>query len=173
MPHSLFLGSRLATQDRLAKDSETDLPKFSEQMTLSQRALRSIRSTFSWRRLFSISRSDETSYPPNVLTHGDRENNELCFVKSHMYHGMADVIASLMGFAVIINSLQVFKILVSLHCSLRRRILVISSAVFYYNSGAYGSESPASLFDAHALIKSRLGNGKCMSSLNAYLLIAP
>jgi metal iron transporter len=110
MPHGLFLGSRLATQDRLANDSESDLPKFPEttssrQMTLSQRMLRSIRSAFSWRRLFSISRSDETSYPPNVLTHADRENNKLGFVRSHMYHGMADVIASLMSFAVIINSL--------------------------------------------------------------------
>jgi metal iron transporter len=161
MPHGLFLGSRLATQDRLANDSESDLPKFPEttssrQMTLSQRMLRSIRSAFSWRRLFSISRSDETSYPPNVLTHADRENNKLGFVRSHMYHGMADVIASLMSFAVIINSL----------------ILIISSAVFYYNSGAYGSESPASLFDAHDLIKSRLGKGKCISSCKAHLLIA-
>ena len=110
MPHGLFLGSRLATQDRLTNDSETDLLKFPEtspacQMTLSQRLLRSIRSTFSWGRLFSISRSDETSYPPNVLTHADRENNKLGFVRSHIYHGMADVIASLMSFAVIINSL--------------------------------------------------------------------
>ena len=112
MPHSLFLGSRLATQDRLAKDSETNsgLPKLSEtsasrQMTLSQRVLRSIRFAFSWRRLFSMSRSGDTSYPSNVLTHADRENNKLDFVRSHMYHGMADVIASLMGFAVVINSL--------------------------------------------------------------------
>ena len=110
MPHSLFLGSHLATQDRLAKDSDEDLPKFSEtlslhQMTLSQRMLRRIRHVFSWRSLFSISRSDETSYPPNVLTHADRKNNKLGFVRSHIYHGMADVIASLMGFAVVINSL--------------------------------------------------------------------
>lgn len=104
MPHSLFLGSHLATQDRLAKDSERDLPKFSETLS-SHRMLRSIRYIFSWRRLFSISRSDETRYPPNVLTHADRENNKLGFVKSHIYHGMVDVAASLMTFAVIINSL--------------------------------------------------------------------
>lgn len=109
MPHSLFLGSHLATQDRLA-NPERDLPKFSEtssshQMTLYQRRLRYIRYIFSWRRLFSISHSDETGYPPNVLTHADRENNKLGFVKSHIYHGMVDVAASLMTFAVIINSL--------------------------------------------------------------------
>lgn len=110
MPHSLFLGSHLATQDRLATDSEEDLPKCSEtsslhQLTLSQRMLRYIRRMFSRRRLFSISRSDETSYPQNVLTHADRNNNKLAFVRSHIYHGMADVITSLMGFAVVINSL--------------------------------------------------------------------
>jgi Mn2+/Fe2+ NRAMP family transporter len=110
MPHSLFLGSHLATQDRLANDSKRDLPPFSDtsmlhQMTSLQRILRSIRYTFNWRRLFYISHSDETSYPPNVRTHADRENNKLSFVRSHMYHGMADVITSLMGFAVIINSL--------------------------------------------------------------------
>ena len=86
---------RYATQDRLAKDSETnsDLPKLSEtsasrQMTLSQRVLRSIRFAFSWRRLFSMSRSGDTSYPSNVLTHADWENNKLDFVRSHMYHSM-------------------------------------------------------------------------------------
>ncbi|KAI9570157.1 natural resistance-associated macrophage protein-domain-containing protein [Boletus coccyginus] len=151
MPHGLFLGSRLATQDRLGKDSETDLPKFPEtsssrSMTLSQRVIRSIHSAFNWRRLFSVSHSNETSYPPDVLTHADWENNKLGFVRSHMYHGMADVITSLMGFAVIINSM----------------ILIISSAVFYYNSGTYGSESPASLFDAYTLIQIRLGNGAAL-----------
>ncbi|KAG6376129.1 natural resistance-associated macrophage protein-domain-containing protein [Boletus reticuloceps] len=147
MPHSLFLGSRLATQDRLSNDSGTDLPKFSEpssshDMTLSQRVLRSIRSAFSWKRLFSLSAMDEPSYPPNVQTHADRENNGLSFVNSHLYHGIADVITSLMGVAVIINSL----------------LLIISSAVFYYNSGGYGNQSPATLFDAYAFIRNRLGS---------------
>lgn len=110
MPHSLFLGSHLATQDRLAKDSEEDLPKLPgasglHQVTGSQRILRSICYTFSWRRLFSIVRSDDTSYPSNVLMHADRENNRLGFVRSHIYHGMFDVIGSLMGFAVVINSM--------------------------------------------------------------------
>ena len=44
-------------------------------------------------------------YPPDVLIHADWENNSLEFVKSHLYHGMADMIGSLMGFAVAINSL--------------------------------------------------------------------
>ncbi|KAG9313960.1 smf Mn2+ and Fe2+ transporter [Chiua virens] len=147
MPHSLFLGSHLATQDRLAKDP--DSPKFpseSPQMTVSQRMLQSIRRMFSWRRLFSISRSDETRYPRDVLTHADRGNSTLDFIRAHIYHGMADVIISLMGLAVIINS----------------ALLILSSAVFYYNSGAYGSESPASLFEAHSLIKDAIGKGAAL-----------
>ncbi|KAF8433512.1 smf Mn2+ and Fe2+ transporter [Boletus edulis BED1] len=148
MPHSLFLGSRLATQDRLSNDSETDLPKFSESssshdMTLSQRALRSTRSAFSWKRLFSFSAMDEPSYPPDVKTHADRENNGLSFVNAHLSHGIADVVTSLMGVAVVINSL----------------LLIISSAVFYYNSGEHGNQSPASLFDAYAYIRNGLGSG--------------
>lgn len=108
MPHSLFLGSHLATQDRLAE--EEDLPKVSQgsnadQKTPLQRISDSIRQIFSWRRLFCVSRSDKTMYPPDVLIHADWENNSLEFVKSHLYHGMADMIGSLMGFAVAINSL--------------------------------------------------------------------
>lgn len=40
---------------------------------------------------------------------------------------------------------------------------MLSSAVFYYISGAYGNEQPASLFDAHSLIKSSVGNGNVSS----------
>jgi metal iron transporter len=58
-----------------------------------------------------------------------------------------DVISSLLGFAVLINSF----------------ILVLASAVFFYGpapaDGSSNSGSPASLFDAHALISSRVGKG--------------
>ncbi|KAG6380773.1 natural resistance-associated macrophage protein-domain-containing protein [Boletus reticuloceps] len=79
----------------------------------------------------------------SVKTHADRENNGLSFVNSHLSHGIADVVTSLMGVAVVINSL----------------LLIISSAVFYYNSGAHGNQSPASLFDAYAYIRNGLGSG--------------
>ncbi|KAF9225332.1 smf Mn2+ and Fe2+ transporter [Gyrodon lividus] len=148
MPHSLFLGSHLATQDRLSKQAPTTFshssflqPQTSSQptTTLLRRLHQSV--TRRSRKLFSVSPSDETSYPSDVLTHTDRENNVLGFVRSHIYHGMADVVMSLLGFAVIINSL----------------ILVLASAVFYYGSGARGTESPASLFDAHTLIRDTVG----------------
>ncbi|KIJ22188.1 hypothetical protein PAXINDRAFT_106082 [Paxillus involutus ATCC 200175] len=148
MPHSLFLGSHLATQDRVSKKpqktfSESSLlqPQTSSgpTSTLLRRLHQSV--TRHLRKLFIASPSDETSYPSDVFTHKDRKNNALGFVSSHIYHGMIDVVVSLMGFAVIINSL----------------ILILSSAVFYYGSGAHGDESPANLFDAHTLIRDTVG----------------
>ncbi|KIJ66416.1 hypothetical protein HYDPIDRAFT_26767 [Hydnomerulius pinastri MD-312] len=151
MPHSLFLGSHLATQDRLSKepmktvsaafsDSSFFQPQTSPHpIPLFQRLHRLVVQRF--RKLFSVSPSDGTGYPPDVLTHSDRENNALDFVRSHIYHGMVDVVVSLLGFAVIINAL----------------ILILASAVFYYESGAYGTMAPASLFDAHTLIRDTIG----------------
>lgn len=106
MPHTLFLGSHLATQDRLAvsKGDFSQDPNDVHRKTLLQRVLESTRHIFNWRILFHISPSDKTLYPPNMLTHADRENNSLDFVRTHIYHGMVDMIGSLMGFAVVINS---------------------------------------------------------------------
>ncbi|KIK75789.1 hypothetical protein PAXRUDRAFT_18687 [Paxillus rubicundulus Ve08.2h10] len=148
MPHSLFLGSHLATQDRVSKGppktfSESSLSQSQTSLgppsTLLRRLHQSV--TRHLRKLFIASPSDETSYPSDVLTHKDRENNALAFVSSHIYHSIIDVVVSLLGFAVIINSL----------------ILILASAVFYYGTGAHGDESPASLFDAHALIRDTVG----------------
>ncbi|KAI5998054.1 smf Mn2+ and Fe2+ transporter [Pisolithus albus] len=160
MPHSLFLGSHLATQDRMAKAplkevhtrSEQPCSAFScdsiiednavyEPATAPRSATILERLHIYRRRFFGASRSDESYYPANVLTHADRENNSLPFVRAHIYHGMVDMVVSLLGFAVIINAL----------------ILVLASAVFYYGSGAQGSLAPASLFDAHTLIRDTIG----------------
>ncbi|KAK0192479.1 putative transporter of the NRAMP family [Armillaria mellea] len=94
MPHSLFLGSALATQDRVAR----------------------IRSAF---RLAPIC-------PPQTLS-----NNTLSFIKLHLYHGIADVVLSLLCFAVVINSL----------------ILILAGATLP------AMTHTASLFDAYDLIR--------------------
>ncbi|KAI6012578.1 smf Mn2+ and Fe2+ transporter [Pisolithus orientalis] len=181
MPHSLFLGSHLATQDRMAEAPLKEVHTHSESAsfeppqdkTFLQRLYHFVKqplnvfscdglpednadyepttntrhATFSerlrihCRRLFGVFRSEESYYPANVLTHANRENNPLPFVRAHVYHGMVDMIISLLGFAVIINAL----------------ILVLASAVFYYGSGARGSMAPASLFDAHTLIRDTIG----------------
>ncbi|KAH7915686.1 natural resistance-associated macrophage protein-domain-containing protein [Hygrophoropsis aurantiaca] len=146
MPHSLFLGSHLATQDRIASEPLKKVSTFSSfeeeldgpvesRLTRTKHSLKSL-----WVSLFRVERSDDTRC--SVNRHSDRENSSLAFVRAHLYHGMVDVVVSLLGFAVIINAM----------------ILILASAVFYYGtSGGHGSESPASLFDAHTLIKNIIG----------------
>ncbi|KAH7930469.1 smf Mn2+ and Fe2+ transporter [Leucogyrophana mollusca] len=148
MPHSLFLGSHLATQDRLSSEPLKKVSTFSSssffhgdvnplesRYTRIRRTLKSF-----WESLFRVERSDDTRC--SVAHHSDRDNSSLTFVRAHLYHGMVDVVVSLLGFAVIINAM----------------ILILASAVFYYgSSGGHGSESPASLFDAHTLISDIIG----------------
>jgi len=87
------------------------------------------------------------------VSYSDRENNSVGFIRAHINHGMFDMAGSLLGFAIMINSL----------------ILILASAVFYYGPGA-GSSSPASLFDAYDLIRSQVGQGA--ATLFAIALLA-
>lgn len=159
MPHSLFLGSHLATQDRLSKEP---LVPVSPVSSLSSKVLeRELTGTTSrrehvqylgqviWRKfrsLFVVSPSELEALNARPKSYKDRENHSLEFVRSHLYHGMVDMVSSLLSLAVVINAL----------------ILILASAVFYYGSGAYGSESPASLFDAYALINNSIGPGAAL-----------
>ncbi len=110
MPHSIFLGSALATQDRVATKSVEEEEE--KPVKLQQR----IRSAF---RMAPIS-------PPLTLS-----NNSLSFIKLHLYHGIADVVLSLLCFAVVINSL----------------ILILAGATLP------ATAHTASLFDAYDLIR--------------------
>ncbi|KAG7447417.1 putative transporter of the NRAMP family [Guyanagaster necrorhizus] len=113
MPHSLFLGSALATQDRVSDPTESlDPMEKPESLNFKQR----IRSAF---RILPMS-------PPQTPT-----GNPLSFVKIHLYHGIVDVVLSLLGFAIVINSL----------------ILILSGATL-------PSANSASLFEAYDLIRS-------------------
>ncbi|KAF8204314.1 putative transporter of the NRAMP family [Mycena galopus ATCC 62051] len=104
MPHSLFLGSALATQDRLRAKCRAPPP--SERMAKRRE---------------------------------DRENNSLAFIRAHMTHGIVDVVGSLLGFAVLINSL----------------ILILAGTVSR-NTNRHMQKS-ASLFDAYDLIHDIVG----------------
>jgi len=99
-----------------------------------------------------------SAYSTRAQRYEDRENNPFEFVKEHIYHGMVDMMISLLGFAVMINAL----------------ILVLAGAVFYYNSEANGpgssSDGPASLFDAYDLVKQHVGQGA--ATLFAIALLA-
>ena len=110
MPHSLFLGSALATQDRISSKPPKAVIRLGEQNSkptaLShipkplQRLSDFILSSF-W---VSLRQADDQVKPKR---HSDRENNPLSFVQAHLYHGMIDIAVSLLGFAILINSLYV------------------------------------------------------------------
>lgn len=102
MPHSLFIGSALATQDRM---SVKDVP------TAAHPRIKTLRDLAQWlmSRLRSpgpVDAGQDSSLDPK--NHLERENNSFAFVRTHLYHGIADLVVSLMGFAVIINSLYVW-----------------------------------------------------------------
>ncbi|KAJ7722589.1 natural resistance-associated macrophage protein-domain-containing protein [Mycena metata] len=77
MPHTLFLGSALATQDR-----ETPPPVV---------------------KLKPLQATDSGS--TRAEHHADRENNSLDFIRAHLSHAIVDIVGSLLSFAVLINSL--------------------------------------------------------------------
>ncbi|PPQ69430.1 hypothetical protein CVT24_001479 [Panaeolus cyanescens] len=82
-----------------------------------------------------------SEYIKTATTYADRSNNSYEFVRAHIYHGTFDIAGSLLGFAVMINSL----------------ILMLASAVFFYGSGHKDGADPASLFDASDLIRDVVG----------------
>ena len=45
--------------------------------------------------------------PVDLYCYGERQNNSFEFVRAHIYYGMFDMVGSLFGFAVMINSLYV------------------------------------------------------------------
>ncbi|KAI0778829.1 natural resistance-associated macrophage protein [Trametes elegans] len=164
MPHSLFLGSALATQDRVEHLPESaEKPELTTMNSNSSSASSSSSATeitisgainekngkkrgpFSLReylkaglrRHFRI--MPVTSSGPEPASHAERENRPLSFVRRHLYHGIVDMVVSLLGLAVVINAM----------------ILILSSAVFF--KGNTGSEDPASLFDAFDLLRDLVG----------------
>ncbi|KAJ3894222.1 natural resistance-associated macrophage protein-domain-containing protein [Lentinula edodes] len=133
MPHSLFLGSALATQDR-DSPPESQYPSFAQVFRTHP----------------------ETTYGAkyNIRRHEDWENNSFDFVKRHLYHGIVDMTGSLLGFAVVINSM----------------ILILSSAVFFSGNGSGQTQLAAGLFDAYDLIRSAVG--RSAATLFAIALLA-
>lgn len=137
MPHSLFLGSTLATQDREPPEQVSHSRSLSQQLStvsslstihfaqINNEATKTPEHTITrkltirrfWKRFRYIHRSIwllTTSIfktPPDstmdgaIRHHEDRENNSVEFVRRHLYHGIVDMVSSLLGFAVVINSL--------------------------------------------------------------------
>ncbi|KAK7034512.1 Manganese transporter smf1 [Paramarasmius palmivorus] len=166
MPHSLFLGSALATQDRVSTahrsafrkteklnatgaESEDEKVQAFDQPSVSMSLVERLRSwpsrLWTWTTdAFKV--PPASSYATTARSHSERENNSYAFVIAHIYHGVVDMAISLLGFAVLINSF----------------ILILASAIFYYGNGLTGDnagKNPAGLFDAYDLIKDLVGQG--------------
>lgn len=101
MPHALFLGSYLATQDRIGP--APILPDPALTMASGPSNLRARLSAW-FQSLFTISRAERIAASRNYRDKYGRQNNELDFIRAHLSHGLVDVIASLLAVAVPINS---------------------------------------------------------------------
>lgn len=171
MPHSLFLGSALATQDRLSHktkpvklstidstlSSDSDNTSFTPDASdrLGPSSLMEYARFWVRRHLRVVPVSD---LPNEPKSHAERENRPYEVVRAHLYHGIVDMVISLLGLAVVINSMSVISVLksVSSHwLTVIARILILSSAVFFNRNT--GPEDPADLFDAFDLLKDTIG----------------
>ena len=108
MPHSIFVGSALATQDRLSpaplKDDNKSAPSLGPLPDAQHRSrgiLNRVKSSLS--EAFRVRALD--SHKERPQRHEDKENNSYWFVKSHINHGVVDIVLSLLGIAVVINSM--------------------------------------------------------------------
>ncbi|KAJ3986874.1 natural resistance-associated macrophage protein-domain-containing protein [Lentinula detonsa] len=187
MPHSLFLGSALSTQDRESSPKsqlpshpvnsntssstsivlsahdpqeftvdkntpEGDLLQRGKSHTSKWRIIQPFR--FVLAQVFRTHPEITYGIKYTVRRHEEWENNSFDFVKRHLYHGIVDVAGSLLGFAVVINSM----------------ILILSSAVFFRGNGSSHNQSAAGLFDAYDLIRDAVGQGA--ATLFAIALLA-
>ena len=122
MPHSIFLGSALATQDRISKgsdklarvettwsvDSDATAAMAIEVMPwyrkllhkLKKEALQIKEIALSAFRIVPIER-----FAGEPKSHAEYQNHSYSFVRAHIYHGMIDIGISLLGLAVVINAL--------------------------------------------------------------------
>jgi metal iron transporter len=97
MPHALFLGSSLATQDRVSI-APIAVGGTADRGGFTTRIRRSLTS------LFRVSRADAADATRDYASHNERENNSLVFIQQHLTHGIVDVVTSLLFIAVPINS---------------------------------------------------------------------
>ncbi|CAE6457145.1 unnamed protein product [Rhizoctonia solani] len=172
MPHAIFLGSSLATLDRVSPaPSPVDLPapstnqeptNFWQKLTKLRKAMIYIERKPTGNPLMSTRANQSSSVEPkesetaSVSSHSKDDelvsptgrnysvasrkhlNNPVDFISAHLGHAIIDIVMSLLGFAVVINS----------------AILILAAAAFFY-SGT--SVADAGLFDAYDLIKQIIG----------------
>ncbi|KAK7451234.1 Manganese transporter smf1 [Stygiomarasmius scandens] len=153
MPHSIFLGSALATQDRIslsvtaADDNQSFV--YTNPLIRIYRSVKVVTTS-------AFKTPPPSEYATSATCHSERENNTTEHIKNHLYHGIFDMAVSLLGFAVVINSL----------------ILILAAAVFFSGQDkGSNTESPAGLFEAYDMIQELIGQGvdECFSINVIYL----
>ncbi|KAE9410709.1 Nramp-domain-containing protein [Gymnopus androsaceus JB14] len=141
MPHTLFLGSFLATHSRVAplETSTVDLPGPSNHTNLK----RTLKTYFI--DLFRITPAERAAAAKDYRTrYGERENSTLSFVKDHLNHLIIDSCSSIVILSIPINS----------------AIVILSATVFFKELVTHDTTGETiGLFDAHTLIRTRLGSG--------------
>ncbi|KAI0297569.1 natural resistance-associated macrophage protein-domain-containing protein [Multifurca ochricompacta] len=130
MPHSLFLGSALATQDRA----------FVKPVSLPVAPTRVVRPNSFREQLLKLFRPVHADTLDEFETHADRSNNSISFVKAHLHHAIVDIVVNLLGVAVVINAL----------------ILILASSVFH-ETGV--KVTNADIYDAYSVLVSVVGRG--------------
>ena len=123
MPHSIFLGSALATQDRMSVKpavSKTDavvtvdseMSVDSDTSTISDSSTRRNGRRFLQSIVGAVSRTlrvaQISELPNEPKSHAEHENPPYYFVRAHVYHGIVDMVISLLGIAVVINAMYVW-----------------------------------------------------------------
>ncbi|KAG0703149.1 natural resistance-associated macrophage protein-domain-containing protein [Suillus ampliporus] len=137
MPHALFLGSNLATQDRVSQPPQPlPTPVDARRPSFLQRLQRF------WKSILYISRSERDDSKDYTSRHGFRQNNSMEFIRAHLGHGTVDVILSLLGLAVPINS----------------AILILAATMFY----SYGNNNSIGLVNMHTLMLQSLGTAAAL-----------
>ncbi|KAH9929791.1 natural resistance-associated macrophage protein-domain-containing protein [Fomitopsis serialis] len=159
MPHSLFLGSALATQSasrRRTNSAWESTPTLGEK---TRSFMTNVKAGFSKdslvggaKRVFQMGRVAEEERPPK--NHAEHENHDLGFVRRHLTHGIVDMVVSLLGLALVVNAL----------------IVILASAVFFFGANGGPGNGPATLFDAYDLLVGKLG--KAAATLFALALLA-
>lgn len=173
MPHSILLGSKMATMKRLSTEQyEADLDDQALQRVSSSNNGPSLHmpqpvrlGTFDLRgdgpgssnrrpSQLSVPRASDGTNDKEADEQDDYDDNaqppSLACIRAHLTHAIFDICGSLVGFAVVINS----------------AILIVGAAVFYYGDGRTGtSDGVSDLFDAFELVKQYVGarkSAKCL-----------
>ena len=123
MPHSLFLGSALATQEREPEEESNEKKRsWDSDSTLASTLMEKTRSLVanaraglskdslvrSAKRAFHMGRVREIEgeeRPPR--NHAEHENHSAGFIERHLTHGVVDMVVSLLGLALVVNALYV------------------------------------------------------------------